>query len=135
MRLKKMILGCGVLGMLLTVSIPIYADTVPYTITVNKSATNQDNLSKKVTKNTDGDKYFYVTPYTFNTNNAAFFAFSKQKSGSAESNEIYVENGIGETRDGKYKDDYAPGGKYYYMQTSYGYSKTGTVKSTGNYTP
>lgn len=135
MKLKKISLCFGVAAIILTTSVPVYADTVAYTITVNKTATDQDNLSKKVLKNTDGDKYFYVTPHTFNTKNAAFFAFSKQRSGNAQSNEIYVENGVGETRYGKYKKNNAPGGQYYYMQTSYGYSKTGTVKSTGNYTP
>ncbi len=113
----------------------VFAATVEYNITVNSTETNQDNLSKKVLKNTDGDLYFYVTPTYFNTSDAAFFATSKQKYGSAESYSMYVENGLNETRRAEYKDDYAPGNTLYFMQTRYGYSATGTVNSIGRYTP
>lgn len=112
-----------------------FAETKDYTITVNSTATNQDNLSKRTMKNTDGDLYFYVTPWSFNTNNASFFAVSKELDGYAKSNTAYVENGIGETRRATYKDNYAPGGVYYFMEAQYGYSVTGTVISTGRYTP
>jgi|GEM_PF-2856515 len=110
------------------------AERITYNITVNSTATNQDNLSKKAVKKNDGDKYFYVRPTYYDSNNAAFFAESKQKNGNAHSYQIYVENGLDETRRGRYKTS-APGGVYYYMQTSYGYSRSGSVHSKGYYTP
>lgn len=135
MRRKKRIIALVAGVMMLMSAMAVYAQTVNYTITVNSTGTNQDNLSKKTLKNTDGDKYFYVTPTYFNTDNSSFFAFSQQYSGSASSQEIYVENGLDETRDGYYKNGYAPGNVNYYMQTRYGYSVTGTVNSRGRYTP
>lgn len=131
---KKMVALIACICVLMS-GMGVYAATVEYNITVNSAATNQDNLSKKVLKNTDGDLYFYVTPTYFNTNNASFWATSKQKGGSAVSRKIYVENGLNETRDGMYINNYAPGNVNYYMQTEYGYSSTGTVISKGRYTP
>jgi len=112
----------------------VFADTVSYDITVNSTATNQDNLSKKVKKNTDGDNYFYVTPTYFDSGNASFWATSMEKYGDAYSERAYVENGINETRETRYATD-APGGVYYFMLTEYGYSATGSVNSKGRYTP
>lgn len=131
---KKRVAIIACIGMLMS-GMSAYAATVNYDITVNRTATYQDNLSKKVLKNTDGDLYFYVTPTYYDTDNASFWATSKQKNGSAISRKIYVENGVNETRDGMYIDNYAPGNVNYYMQTEYGYSSTGSVHSKGRYTP
>ena len=134
MRKKGKIFIVAMCVCMLMSGMTVFASTVKYTITVNKTATGQDNLSKKTYKDSNSAQYFCVTPTYFNTSNAAFFAFSQQKNGSACSSEIYVENGINEERTGYYSGS-APCGVYYYMQTRYGYSSTGTVKSEGTYTP
>lgn len=133
MKKRKLFAMVGALCVLLS-GMTAFAATVDYNITVNSTATNQDNLSKKVKKNTDGDNYFYLTPTYFNTSNASFWATSMQKGGSAYSRKMYVENGINETREERYATS-APGNVYYYMKTDYGYSATGTVHSKGRYTP
>ncbi len=129
---KKILILTVIFAMFMGVA--VCADTVEYDITVNKTATQQDNLSYKVVKKDDGDNWFYVTPTYYDSDNAAFFARSYQYSGSVYSSLVYVENGLNETRDGEYKTT-APGNVYYYMQTSYGYSATGSVNSRGRYTP
>lgn len=107
--------------------------SVVYNITVNKTATDQDNLSKRcVRQETIND--FEVTPTSFNTSNASFYAKSSQLYGDVRSYTIYVENGLNDTRYGNYTTD-AVENELYYMSTSYGYSSTGVVNSTGVYRP
>lgn len=58
-KLKMLLIGCAM--SLCVFGMYAFADTVPYNITVNSTATNQDNLSKKVKKNTDapGGVYYF----------------------------------------------------------------------------
>lgn len=112
-----------------------FADSTQYTITVNSSGTNEDNISKRTIKNTSGYVQFCVTPSYFDTSNAGFFATSIQLYGTAKSSMIYVENGIGEPRYGSYINNNAPINQYYFMEAKYGYSSTGSVTSRGKYTP
>lgn len=112
----------------------VFADSNPYRITVNSTKTDEDNMSKRTIRSIGEYSGFSVTPEYFDTNNAAFFAKSIQLFGTAESNTIYVENGIGETRYGIYITN-APYNEYYFMKAEYGYSPTGSVNSTGEYKP
>ena len=109
-----------------------FAESTDYTITVTRSGANEDNISKRTLRTDCYINDFSVTPLTFNTNNASFWAKSIQLYGSVESEEIYVENGIGESRYGRYTTT-APCDVYYFMKARYGYSSTGIVKSTGVY--
>lgn len=107
--------------------------SVAYNITVSKSASNDDYMSKRCIRTEDIND-FDVTPTYFNTNNASFWAKSNQLYGNVTSRDIYVENGLNECRYGNYTST-APTDVYYYMSTWYGYSATGVVKSKGYYRP
>lgn len=122
-------------------SIPVYADTVFFTLTIHHGGSvgePDDALSKKVLKNTDGDKKFWITQKSFDNsgnNNGKIKAFSQITGQSGKSKYcITLKKGKNNVLSSQYYGwNSVPGGIYYNIISEYG---GGSVnRATENYTP
>ena len=66
-EMKKRLIGILAGMMILANTLPVFAETIDFDVTVNDTKTNEDNYSRKATKagNPVYENSFYVTPKTF----------------------------------------------------------------------
>jgi hypothetical protein len=131
--------GCLIVAvsivLVLGIGIKASADTIDFNVTVNKSTTNEDPLSKKVTKSTDGDTYFYVTPSYFSSTGNIKVRSINKSTPSIRSSYYSVSSGsINVTNKHAYGVS-APGNVYYYMEADFQSGSASKLNVKGRYTP
>lgn len=140
LKTKKILATSLCMIMLISTGIIAHADTTDFTLTVNKSGYQQDNLSKRTEKaggsNYENKCYVRATGFTgtgtvyvqsIQIDNSAIHSQSEIALGSASS--------VGVLKGMNY-NQYAPSGKYYYLQGRFGASASGnTLNVVGRYTP
>lgn len=123
-KIKKVM--CGLIASLCLVgtTVPAFAQTVDFNITVPG-----DILSKRATK-ADSEQRFYVTGTSFNKTGTLNCTSINRNNSAIKS---YV-SGISPTHlsGGTLYRTYAPAGQYYYMTTT---SSVSNLHVTGRYTP
>lgn len=140
-KIKKLIAIATIAGVLAATPIATSADRVWFTLTLHHGGSvgePDDALSKKIKKNTDGDKKFWITQESFNNhgNSKGLIKAYSQITGQDYKSNTYIplksgRNGI-RTSAG-YGWSYIPGGIYYNIISCFG---GGSINNaTGWYTP
>lgn len=136
-EMKKRLIGILAGMMILANTLPVFAETIDFDVTVNDTKTNEDNYSRKATKagNPVYENRFYVTPKTFLIRNPVN-VYSKQEaypycSSYARHLAPGTEN---VTVSNPYTGD-APANKIYRLHAYYGGTKAGSARLKGKYTP
>jgi hypothetical protein len=120
-------------------TMPVHAATTDFTLTVNNTGYNQDNLSKR-TKKDGGTAYenkAYVRANSFSGIGTIYVKSVKLEDTSIYTGEIALRsaNSVGVLKSATY-NKYAQSGKYYYLQGKFGASSTGnSLTVVGRYTP
>ncbi|MDO4337429.1 MAG: hypothetical protein Q4C91_04980 [Eubacteriales bacterium] len=141
-RTRKIVVLITVVCCLAITCVSVMADTVWFTLTLHHGGGSvgepDDALSKKVLKNTDGDKKFWITQESFdNSGNSkgAIRAYS-QITGQDYKSVSYIPLKAGKNNilsSATYGWSYIPGGIYYNIISEFG---GGSVnRATGRYTP
>lgn len=118
-------------------SLVSYAATSEFTLTVTRSGSNEDNMSKRTLK-AGGDRwenYFYVTSTSYaGTTGTIKVKSIKLYDTTLESEPIRFGTAKLKTDKERYKR-YAPSGEYYYLKGEFVASTGNVVKMLGRYTP
>lgn len=141
LKMKKVLVTglCLCMMTLFSMGAVVRADTTQFTLTVNSTGYQQDNLSKRTLK-AGGAAYenkCYVRPTSYTGTGTVYVQSIKLDNINIHSkNEI----GLGSASVGNLRSEvyntYAPSGSYYYLQGRFGASATGnTLGVMGNYTP
>ncbi|MDE7322428.1 MAG: hypothetical protein K2N73_06785 [Lachnospiraceae bacterium] len=126
--------------MLLSTGILAHAETKEFTLTVNSSGYQQDNLSKRTLKagGSDYENRWYVRATGFVGTGTVYVQSIKLNDTSVHSNKeiaLGSASSVGVRKDEAY-NKYAPSGEYYYLQGRFGASASGdTLNVVGRYTP
>lgn len=120
-------------------AMPVHAATSEFTLTVNNTGYNQDNLSKRTVKagGTNYENKAYVRANSFSGTGTIYVKSVKLEDTSIHTDEIALgsSSSVGELRKSSY-NKYAQSGKYYYLQGRFGASATGnSLTVVGRYTP
>lgn len=131
-KLKKIVIGTMACACLMTTTVPVYAQTVNFNITVGKTS-SPDPLSKRASKK-DGEQKFYVTATAFD-DIGSIRCTSKRIGGGVKSATITVKSSqINKKRSGVYSARNAKAGEKYYMDTTWN-SGPSKLNVKGRYTP
>ena len=125
---------------LLSTGILAHAETKDFTLTVNNTGYQQDNLSKRTLK-AGGSAYenkCYVRATSFHGTGTVYVQSIKLNDTGIHSKEeiaLGSASSVNVRKDKEY-NKYAPSGEYYYLQGRFGASASGdTLKVVGRYTP
>lgn len=133
-RIVRFMALCFCCCMLFT-GVSAKADTIDFDVTVNKSTTNVDPLSRKALKNTDGDNYFYVRPTYFSATGNIKVRSVNHTSPSIRSKYYTISSGsVNVVKKYAYGSN-VPGGQNYYMESDFGAATISTMRMKGKYTP
>ena len=124
--------GVMVCACLVATTVPVYAQTVNFNITVGKKS-NPDPLSKRASKK-DGEQKFYVTATAFD-DIGSIRCTSKRVNGGVKSATITVKSSqVNKKKSGVYSAENAKAGEEYYMETTWN-SGPSKLNVKGRYTP
>lgn len=120
-------------------TMPVHAATTDFTLTVNNTGYNQDNLSKRTVKagGSDYENKAYVRANSFSGTGTIYVKSIKLEDTSIYTGEIALgsASSVGVLKNASY-NKYAQSGKYYYLQGRFGASATGnSLTVVGRYTP
>ncbi|GFI23863.1 hypothetical protein IMSAGC011_02653 [Lachnospiraceae bacterium] len=138
---KRKIIALGLcMMMLFSTGLLAHAQTTDFTLTVNSSGYQQDNLSKRTLKagGTDYENKCYVRATNFVGTGTVYVQSIKLTDTSIHSeSEIALGSASSvNVRKDKAYNKYAPSGEYYYLQGRFGASASGnTLNVVGRYTP
>lgn len=118
---------------------PVYAATSDFTLTVNSTGYNQDNISKRTIKagGSDYENKAYVRANSFSGTGTIYVKSVKLEDDSIYTNEIALgsASSVGVLKSESY-NKYAASGEYYFLQGRFGGSATGnSLTVVGRYTP
>ena len=127
MTLKRAACAALLSCTLLSASLPAaFAAKIPFDIT-----NPGDTLTRKVLKNTDGDQYFYVTPFYFSNRGTLNCLSTNYLDHSIYSYSVTIDSSdINRTASARYRT-YAPGDQNYFMSGT----STVSLNVSGDYTP
>lgn len=125
--MKKALCSLLAVGCLMGTATTAFASTVPFDVTWPN-----DTISRKTSKNTDGDQYFYVTANYFSAVGGLTCVSYRHDKPTVYSNPAYLLYiDTGKTSKARYIY-YADGGYNYYMTTE---TSINGLNVSGNYTP
>lgn len=129
---KKMLGIASACACVLVTTVPVFAQTVDFNITVEYDS-RPDPLSKRAAK-ADNEQNFYVRSTGFN-GKGMVGAKSKLLNGGVYSNSAFMDNyDVGALKSSNYTSK-APAGKLYYMDTFYSAGTSKQLNVRGRYTP
>ena len=127
------------LGGTMASTVPMFADTTNFNVTVNKNNSNKDPISKR-TKKAGGGKFenkFYATATGFSVNGSITAQSIELVQKKIKSKKLTLSSAsVGKVRSASYKTT-AKANKYYYMKADYVQSSlgAGAITVVGRYTP
>lgn len=137
-NLKKLVCTMALAVFVIGTGVVAYAETSAFTLTVNNTGYNQDNISKRTLK-AGGSAYeniCYVRATGFNGTGTVYVKSVKLNDSSIRSSEIALgsASSVNVLKNATY-NQYAPSGEYYFLQGRFGASTGSSITVVGNYTP